>query len=112
MPISLRLSTDLETQISGFGVRQGLSKSAVIVRSIQEFLARNAQPTSLQIYEDAMRVVPSPRDATKSDKKSEAAEQRSHKIQARTAIRRKHAERSERALQAPSKPTRKAGKSA
>jgi hypothetical protein len=112
MPISLRLPADLETQISGFGVRQGLSKSAVIVRSIQEFLARNAQPTSLQIYEDAMRVVPSLRDAAKSDKKSEAAEQRAHKLQARTAIRRKHVERSALALQAPIKATRKAGKAA
>ena len=98
MPISLRLPADIETRIAGFGARQGMSKTAVIVRSIQEFLARHAQPTSFQIYEDAMR------DGAKanarnqrSDTRREAAEKRPEKIAVRDVIRRKHAARSGRA---------------
>lgn len=60
-------------------------KSAVIVRSIHEFLARNTQPSSFQIYEEVMR---------------EAAEQRPHRILVRDAIRQKHAERSASAAKA------------
>ena len=93
MPISLRLPPEIEDQIAGFSARQGLSKSAVIVRSIHEFLARNAQPSSFQIYEEVMRErVDESRDA-----KREAAKQRPHKILVRDAIRQKHAVRSERA---------------
>ena len=55
MPISLRLPVETESMIADFGARNGLSKTAVIVRSIQEFLATHAQPSSLQIYEQAMR---------------------------------------------------------
>lgn len=95
MPISLRLPADIESRIAGFGARQGMSKSAVIVRSIQEFLVRHAQPTSFQIYEDVMR------DGAKanarnqrSDAGREAAEKRPEKIAVRDAIRRKHAARS------------------
>lgn len=94
MPISLRLPTDIENQIAGFSVRQGLSKSAVIVRSIHEFLARNAQPSSLQIYEEAMRVGADASNNAKSDAKREAAEKRPHKILVRDAIRQKYAVRS------------------
>lgn len=94
MPISLRLPTDIENQIAGFSARQGLSKSAVIVRSIHEFLARNAQPSSFQIYEEAMRVGADASNNAKSDAKREAAEKRPHKILVRDAIRQKHAVRS------------------
>lgn len=97
MPISLRLPTDIENQIAGFSARQGLSKSAVIVRSIHEFLARNAQPSSLQIYEEVMRERADASNNAKSDAKREAAEQRPHKILVRDAIRKKHAVRSARA---------------
>ena len=97
MPISLRLPTEIEDQIAGFSERQGLSKSAVIVRSIHEFLARNAQPSSLQIYEEAMREGADKSDNSKSDAKLEAAEQRPHKILVRDTIRQKHAVRSARA---------------
>jgi hypothetical protein len=96
MPISLRLPADVETQIAGFSARQGVSKSAVIVRSIQEFLAKHAQPTSFEIYQEAMREA----EDLRKDAKREAAEQRPHKLQVREAIRRKHAERSERAVKA------------
>ena len=100
MPISLRLPEDLETQIAGFGARQGISKSAVIVRSIHEFLARHAQTTSLQIYEEAMREAEGQRD----DAKREAMEQRPLKLAVRKVIRRKHAERSKLARQALATP--------
>lgn len=94
MPISLRLPTDIENQIAGFSARQGLSKSAVVVRSIHEFLARNAQPSSLQIYEEVMREGANKTADAKSDAKREAAEKRPHKILVRDVIRKKHAVRS------------------
>ena len=97
MPISLRLPTEIEDQIAGFSERQGLSKSAVIVRSIHEFLARNAQPSSFQIYEEAMREGADESNNAKHDAKRETAEQRPHKILVRDAIRQKHAGRSARA---------------
>ena len=68
----------------------------MIVRSIHEFLARKALPSSFQIYEEVMREgVDESRDS-----KREAAEQRPHKILVRDATRQKHAERSGRATQA------------
>ena len=91
MLISLRLPTEIEEQIAGFSARQGLSKSAVIVRSIHEFLARNAQPSSLQIYQEVIHEGADESSNAKSDAKREAAEQRPHKILVRDAIRRKHA---------------------
>jgi predicted transcriptional regulator len=105
MPISLRLPTDLETRIAGFGSRTGLSKSAVIVRSIQEFLARNAAPSSLQIYESAIRdakhqlgdVIVGRTNATRSN---EELEQRPTKLALRQTLRDKHTERSQRATKA------------
>ena len=106
MPISLRLPPELETQIAGFGAREGISKSAVIVRSIQEYLARHAQPSALQIYEDVMR------DAQDAPEVARAPEQRAHKLQARDAIARKHAERSARATKALAMPRGSARKSA
>ena len=81
MPISLRLPKDIEDQIAGYSARQG----------------RNAQPSSLQIYEDVMAAGVDKSGDAKSDAKREAAEQRPHKILVRDAIRQKHAERSDRA---------------
>jgi hypothetical protein len=97
MPISLRLPTEIEDQIAGFSARQGISKSAVIVRSIHEFLNRNAQPSSVQIYEELMREAAGRRGDAMTDAQREAAEQRPHKILVRDAIRLKHAVRSARA---------------
>lgn len=101
MPISLRLPVETETKIADFGARHGLSKTAVIVRSIQEFLATHAEPSSLQIYEEAMRerTVAASASAV-GDAAREAAEERSRKLAIRESIRRKHALRSARALQA------------
>ena len=86
---------------TGFGARQGLTKSAVIVRSIQEFLARNAQPTSLQIYQGAMRgasnaAVQREDQHKRDDAFRAAAEVRPHKLQVREVIRSKHATRATR----------------
>ena len=101
MPISLRLPADIEARIAGFGARQGLTKSAVIVRSIQEFLARHAQPSSFQVYEAVMRDGDTADANTRiSDAGRVAAEQRALKLASREAIRRKHAARSRRASQA------------
>lgn len=106
MPISLRLPPDLEMQIAGISARQGLSKSAVIVRSIHEYLARHAQPSALQIYEEVMR------EADEAPERAHAPEQRPHKLQARDAIVRKHAERSARATKALASPRSSTRKSA
>jgi hypothetical protein len=94
MPISLRLPSDIEMQIAGFGAREGMSKSAVIVRSIQEFLARHAAPTAFDLYQEAMRDSSTTKDAPR-----QSAEQRSNKLQLREAVQRKHAQRSSRATQ-------------
>lgn len=101
MPISLRLPTDIESQIAGFGARAGLSKSAVIVRSIQEFLARHAEPTSQQIYEEVMREARNNLADSAADARKESLEQRPRKKQVREALRAKHAQRSARAAKAP-----------
>ena len=109
MPISLRLPTDIETRLAGFGSRTGLSKSAVIVRSIQEFLAKNAAPSSLQIYEDALRgAKQGPKHQlgdvkaarVKSAPVDDESEQHPNKLALRQTLRNKHAERSQRAINA------------
>ena len=100
MPISLRLPTEIEHQIAGFGARLGLTKSAVIVRSIEEFLAHHAQPSSLEIYEAAMQA--SAANSLQGDAVAvhSANDARPHKLKVRAVIARKHAERSKRALAA------------
>ena len=101
MPISLRLSADVEAQIAGFGARKGLTKSAVIVRSIHEYLAKHAQPSSLEIYESVMLAAAKVEaSAVQEHVRREAAEQRPLKRQVREAIRRKQSERSKRATEA------------
>ena len=100
MPISLRLPIEIESQIAGFGARLGLTKSAVIVRSIEEFLAHHAQPSSLEIYEAAMQA--SAANSLQGDAVAvrNANEARPHKLKVRAVIARKHAERSRQALAA------------
>lgn len=94
MALSLRLPSPLESEILAYSTRTGLSKSAVIVRSIEAFLRSNAQPSAFDLYEDAMHSVhraayePASQDA------------RLHKQDIAQAIQRKHTERSARALQA------------
>lgn len=94
MPISIRLPADIEAQIASFSARQGVSKSALIVRSIKEFLAQHAQPGAYQIYLDEMQKA---QGAASSDATAKTPEQRGTKLTARAAMVRKHAERSTRA---------------
>ncbi len=62
MPMSLRLPADIETQIASFAARTGLTKSAVIVRSIQSFLAQHDEAIVISNLRegDAGRPEPSP----------------------------------------------------
>ena len=102
MPVSLRLPLKVEQQIAEYGVRQGLTKSAVIVRSIEAFLAAHAQPNAYQLYLDAMQEAQSPAQARRG-----AGETRPHKLAIQKAVRKKHAQRSARATQAlKAKPAR------
>lgn len=95
MPVSLRLPTEIEAQIAAYSAREGLSKSAVIVRSIQEFFARNAQPSALEIYEAVMR---SESDLSDDNTLSQADALPPHKSMYQAKVRQKHAERSALAI--------------
>jgi hypothetical protein len=86
MPISLRLPQDIEAQLAGLSVRQKASKSALIVRSITEFLQRQNAPTSQEIYEQAVR-------GTGSTRVSTQPEAHAHKLAVRDAVLRKAAQR-------------------
>ncbi len=92
MPTSLRLPANIESQIAGFGSRAGLTKTAVIVRSIEEFLARHAEPSSPQIYEEAMRNA-----ARQPESQGDTLARNPPKQQVLQSIRSKHAQRSARA---------------
>ncbi len=94
MSLSLRLPLPLESEILAYSGRTGLSKSAVIVRSIQEFLRAHAQPSAFELYEEAMRGV------SETDAIAAAPDSRAHKQAIAQAVRRKHAERSARASDA------------
>ena len=101
MPISLRIPIQIETQIADYSSRCGISKSAVIVRSIEEFLSKHAQPSAYQVYLDVMKA------ADKEPvKQKRAPEQRGHKLAVQKALRRKNAERSARAQSALKSPAR------
>ena len=103
MPISLRLPVDIDNQIASYSARLGLSKSAIIVRSIEEFLAKNAQPSAYQLYLDAM--ASSQKTATPTVERK-AVDGHKHAVQ--KALQRKHKERSARAAQALQSLPRKA----
>lgn len=99
MSLSLRLPTALESDIFAYSARTGLSKSAVIVRSIEAFLRSNAQPSAFDLYEEAMRGIGS------SSNTPALKDARPHKQAIATAVRRKHAERSARALRSGVRPS-------
>ena len=90
MPVSLRLPAELEAQLAEFGALHNTTKSAVIVRSVRDFLAAHAAPSMQEIYHQAMHV------AERSTPASEAArtETRPHKLAFRERMRQKHAVRS------------------
>jgi predicted DNA-binding protein len=96
MPISLRLPENIEQQIAGYCAREGRSKSAVIVQSIQEFLAKNVEPSSLEIYEAAMLGTLTPKGVSSITEQ----EHRPLKLELRSAIQRKQLARSSRAIKA------------
>ena len=98
MPISLRLPTSFETQLAQYSAQHGISKSAVIVRSIEEFIQRNAQPTSFEIYEAAMREKKTP--DSRNINEFSPQESTNHKRAVNDVLRRKHAVRSARAKSA------------
>jgi hypothetical protein len=102
MPLSLRLPPPVEAQLLEHAVRSGMSKTAIVLKSVQEFLARNAQPSAHEIYEEVMRKYPARDDAEEQayNTARDALETRPHKIKARDAARAKHAQRSARAAQA------------
>ena len=92
MPLSLRLPAEVDSQIASYGARSGLSKSAVIVRSIEEFLAKNAQPSAYQLYLDAMASVQPDAGLSKTVA--------GHKLAIQKALQRKHKDRSARGTKA------------
>ncbi|MDO5625152.1 MAG: hypothetical protein Q4G71_10725 [Pseudomonadota bacterium] len=86
MPLSLRLPAELESQLARYGQHAGLSKSAVIVRSIEEFMARHAQPDAHTLYEQT-------RPRPQARPQSERDDPRPHKQAFAQAMRRKQAAR-------------------
>lgn len=106
MPISLRLPLKVEQQIAEYGARQGLTKSAVIVRSIETFLAEHAEPNAYQLYLDVMQEAAADVPTAKHERR--AGVERPHKLAIQKAMQKKHAERSARAAQAlKAKPARR-----
>ena len=100
MPISIRLPADVEARIARFAARQGVSKSAILVRSIREFLDRHAQRLSFEIYQGVMRdCAREEAGRMRTDARREATKQRPLKLASREAIHRKHAARSALASQ-------------
>lgn len=95
MPTSLRLPVDIDRQIATYSARVGLSKSAVIVRSIETFLAKHAQPSAYMLYLDAMAPA-----QTGSVLLTPLPLLDGHKLAVQKALKRKHKDRSARARQA------------
>jgi len=56
MPLSLRLRPDLEQRIAEYCARTGMSKSAVIVRGVREFLDAQASPTPYELGKDVFEL--------------------------------------------------------
>ncbi|NJM42955.1 MAG: hypothetical protein HC858_01205 [Brachymonas sp.] len=88
MPTSLRLPLPIEAQIASFSLRSGISKSALIVRSIEEYLSRHAQPSAYDIYQEVMQ------ESAARPSVARAPEQRAHKLAIRDAVRAKQGARS------------------
>ena len=89
MPVSLRLPADLEAQLAEFGARHNTTKSAVIVRSVRDFLALHAAPSMQDLYAQAMDAAE--RTAPTSD--TARTETRPHKLAFRERMQQKRAVR-------------------
>lgn len=91
MALSLRLPLPIEAQIAGMSARAGISKSALIVRSIEEYLNRHAQPSAFELYEEVMRESARKTHAISAD--PAPVDARPHKQAVRAAVRAKQAQR-------------------
>lgn len=58
MPISIRLKPQLEQRVAEYSVRKGISKSAVIARSLEDYLDRHAGPMLYELYEKFAAALP------------------------------------------------------
>ncbi len=87
MPLSLRLPADIEHDLAAYGARHGVSKSALIVRSIREFLAAHTQPSAFALYEAEM-------DKAALPQRARGEEARPHKLRFRELVQQKRAQRS------------------
>lgn len=63
MPVSLRLPAGVEEELATYAARKGMSKSAVIVQSLQAYLAAHAQPSAHALYQEEMRKLPAAESA-------------------------------------------------
>jgi hypothetical protein len=103
MPLSLRLPGFLESELAQYSARAGISKSAAIVRSIEEFMARHAQPNAHALYLQTM-----PAGEALSDTKAKPADPRPRKRAFRAAMQAKQEARIGRSRKALTQTARKA----
>jgi uncharacterized protein HemY len=58
MPLSIRLKPALEQRVAEYAVRNGKSKSAVIAKSVEEYLERNSGPELYALYQRVAPALP------------------------------------------------------
>ena len=105
MPLSLRLPAQIESEIAAFSTRHKTSKSAVILRSIREFLTAHAQPSSQAIYGEEMQAAVRRAQAGVPPR----VDARPHKIQYAQLMAGKHARRTGQPVKRMAARTGKAG---
>jgi hypothetical protein len=96
MPISLRLPLNLETEVAERCEREGVSKTALVVRSIEDYLQRTRAPSAFELFEQAMSAA----DVALAQRDAELARVRAarpHKRAVVAAIQAKRASRAGRA---------------
>jgi replicative DNA helicase len=98
MPISLRLPHPLEAELIGLSARAGVSKSALIVRSIEEFMARHGKPSAHELY---LQTLPRSSEAASPAQPLDA---RPHKQAFRSTMQAKQQQRRLRSGSAPHQP--------
>lgn len=94
MPVSLRLPAELEAQLAEFGALHNTTKTAVIVRSVRDFLAAHAAPSMQELYHQAMHAAERAVRVTEPASEAARTETRPHKLAFRERMRQKHAVRS------------------
>ena len=98
MPLSLRLPQSVEDELSEMSVRLGVTKTAVVMQSIREFLKLHARPSAQQIYSEIMAELDHREKLTKQlptsdvNRKLERTSKvpRPHKVRVREAIAKAH----------------------